>query len=611
MTGQVRAQHAFRRLRWRPVTYGSTAVASLVGYNFMMSDEGDAVSGTPILDPAIMDTALAAIATARAVYRPKVMQQTDVEWFLPVLSQRNVTRFRVLHFHPAPGNSFRNENGLACHHCGSTFMIASLTSGSSTLRERIALVSSSKLSRYHCSACYHSVCGACSGMNEKLRVCSACQKLRPAARSEIQYGVMRLHEQRAIVVSFRGTKTRADIAIDAKTKPKDLLALAHSWGFTVPSAASDTPTEPANQPIFSRAPLSPYPVFSGSVMNPTPTNSASAVPPRPPPPHTNPHNPVRPSLLVHGGVVDQIALCYDSIKRHILEELGKVENRRLRLVLCGHSLGGGYASAFVLLALMDPELRPVMLKHDFQVLTFGSPRILFRDHSLEQGLDAIASAQGSSRAGTSDQTYSGAAHPFFERHFTSWVNEEDIVPRLLGNSVRGLGVAQSVLKQVANSLMSLQVHADELEDNLEHFEHVGRVVALSGTGDCRDIDAALTDDFFSMRGLVYKSAIAAHMTAEYERRIATAFGRLTGMPLLAAEAEPGPAAAEQVAHGPEHRLLMVERDVAESVGATSSLALSRTSTDRLDDLALDESTNGSVAEEMVQARGFVVMEGLT
>lgn len=288
-------------------------------------------------------------------------------------------------------------------------------------------------------------------MVESERVCEICVVNPTPPSCEVQYVVARAHQSRAIVVAFRGTKTKADIAIDAKTKPNDLL-----------------------QEIQSVKPL-----------------------------------------LVHGGVANQLLLCYDDLKAELLQTVSRPENKGMKIRVTGHSLGGAYAQAFALRALADEELRDVMLKHDFQVITFGSPRIIYKHPGMECGLEQLV---------PSAQTLS----QFTEHHFVTIVNDSDIVPRLLGNKITGAGLAYSALKSLAKPVLSVHVSTSEVEKNLEYFEHLGKVTSLTDDGKFVLIQPEDWADFFKIPATRGRDLLANHSTGLYELRLYNALHEALG-----------------------------------------------------------------------------------
>eukprot|EP00045_Choanoeca_perplexa_P008585 m.80599 g.80599 ORF g.80599 m.80599 type:complete len:596 (+) comp14552_c0_seq1:35-1822(+) len=558
--------------RWwrltRAYSAGSVGLAAIFGYNVMTDDgsfplvkpvlavEDDSFStnpspmlgylsaGTAVVDPSTLEALATSMMAARVVYRPAFLNDKDHVW-TPAVKDAKPYRYRVLEVHEAAGTTFRNEEGLICHHCSETFAIAALKVG--TLLERLQRLPSSRLRRYHCTQCYRSVCGSCSSTSTQVRVCQPCQQSPPVAKAEIQYAVLRVHEQGRLVITFRGTKTRADMAIDAKTKPKPLLRPHDDDGGDGP--VSNGPSSQASSP--------------------------------------------RSRIHLHGGVVDQVALAYPALKAAILAAYREPSNQRLQLTMTGHSLGGSYAVAFALRALADDELRPLLLKQQFQVLTFGSPRIVYQPTAACDTAAAVStlsgaapptaapvvsptssmvderalasthaplsddvcpsappprpprpsglvntppvSSQDCSSAPTIDEApwhslASGDCHPevFFQSHFFNVVNDQDLVPRLLGNRITGSSLALTAIHTLAKPLLSLHIAAAEVETQLQHFTHLGAVMVLDDNGGLIRLptDSRVSDGFFSTRP-AWQQILRNHRTGEYELRVQRALvGRI-------------------------------------------------------------------------------------
>lgn len=337
----------------------------------------------------------------------------------------------------------------------------------------------------------------------------------------MHYGLMRLHQDRVLALVFRGTASHSDMVIDGKTKPRNILQ--HHADAT---AAGH-------------------------------------------------------SLFVHGGVAEQIDLAYDHIKADLLAACNAPENRGLKLAFAGHSLGGAYATVLAIRLLLDPETQPVLMAHEFEVLSFGAPRVIFDAGRLTEGLEATlppaarltaaeeeaavtAASSTSTRRVTTTATATDAdtdtdgakrgvtapspatqalnrrrataavaaaleraVQKFYSTRFRFFVNESDIVPRLLGNKISGLGVAAQTVKHFARSVFSVQLRPSEVEVELHHYVHLGAVFALVSGQPCLHIPPGPpTDKFFRLFPFDFNSAFQFHRTALYEMRLLAAYEAL-------------------------------------------------------------------------------------
>jgi hypothetical protein len=364
--------------------------------------------------------------------------------------------------------------------------------------------------RHHCPLCHKSICSSCSDKGEEGRVCHSCRENgQPPLVSEVQYGLLRLPDENCLSLMFRGTATHTDIVIDNKTKPRDLLR--HF----------------------------PHLQAEGR------------------------------SLLVHGGAEEQVALVYDKVKAELLAACAPAENRDMKLVLGGHSLGGAYATVLALRLLIDPETQPLMLHHDCEVLTFGAPRVIYDTGRLADGLSAALPAMSArpstlaAVAAAAAGAAAAAAHPvagptatlaaasiaapgprrgstaaaaaaqlhsvdaFFMNRFRVFVNESDIVPRLLGNHISALNLVAHTVKRFARSIFNVQLAPAEVETELHHFTQLGSVYALVSGRPCLHIPpGTATDKFFRVFPFGLSSAFEYHRTALYEMRLLAAWEAL-------------------------------------------------------------------------------------
>jgi hypothetical protein len=271
---------------------------------------------------------------------------------------------------------------------------------------------------------------------------------------------------------------------------------------------------------------------------------------------------------VHGGVVDQVQLAFPELKAALLHAYAEASNQRLQLTFTGHSLGGSYAVTFALRALADDDLRPILLKQRFQVLTFGAPRVVYqaREETGKTGpmatmaqtpvYPAVPPLGGGELSVGSQSEEPSPNRPtatpwhslapgrvnslsFFNHHFLNIINDQDVVPRLLGNRIAGSSLAVKAIHTLAKPLLSLHVAAAEIETKLEHFTHVGAVIVLDDDGGLVQLPTApgVADGFFSTRP-AWQHVLRNHRTGEYELRVQRALvGRVVPVLESAEETE--------------------------------------------------------------------------
>ena len=198
----------------------------------------------------------------------------------------------------------------------------------------------------------------------------------------------------------------------------------------------------------------------------------------------------------------------DSVSRQLAANLNE-EARGMPLYLVGHSLGGSLATTTVLSGLVPPTHHGPIV-----VVTFGSPPVLFRQPAPAQLPPAVARTR-----------------------FLCFVNDADVVPRLLGSP---LPLVTRTLLTEAASRQSSRSHASGTGQadagasagtaanvlaalpqycHLEHAE-----IVLLRDGRAAHVGAVARPSVLHLHEAVSSNFMRDHGTKRYEKALAAAAG---------------------------------------------------------------------------------------
>lgn len=174
-------------------------------------------------------------------------------------------------------------------------------------------------------------------------------------------------------------------------------------------------------------------------------------------------SPGQASFSVHSGF-------YEGARKHAenIVSLVRLQQRRrghsLPVWVTGHSLGGGYANCLIL-HLLAQQQGAHLFSAGGGAVTFGAPQVLYSEDAsaLYEALSSLESrgwsADGSSRPADA------------QLHFHNFVNNADVVPRLLGSSL------DSVHDRIQQYVASMQ----RVRSISQHYHPFGGYHLIVGT----------------------------------------------------------------------------------------------------------------------------------
>eukprot|EP00049_Salpingoeca_infusionum_P002754 m.59418 g.59418 ORF g.59418 m.59418 type:complete len:655 (-) comp11771_c0_seq1:341-2305(-) len=513
-----------------------------------------------------LQKALISMAISRIVYLPDLLRTDELEYQLPFSDSG--LRLHVHKFVEAHGKGYLYENANKCHVCTQEFTNVQQTSKNQSKQRVLGAL---LRPRHHCCCCFRSVCTSDSTVVNGHRICSLCIAAKdydtsPILENEVQYVVSTVPDHNCIVVAFRGTQTLTDLVIDGQTAPLDLVSdlelssdVQHCTKRTMTGDNSDIGIASASH--------------SDSHSDSDSDNTSQAL--------------VQGGedgfhILAHGGVVSHLKHIYGDITSQVQSLLDNPQHKGKDIILCGHSLGGAYATACALRMLADSTIRSTVLTHNLRVHTFGAPRIVFSSSENNTVLHQLAPSPSSfcssskhhqhtacgwereqaeeeeketmkkreeNRKQTEAATCTSPARDlanvntsknvaaeestallFLRTTFQNYVNQTDLIPRLLGNRIAGRTLAPFALPVVGRRFMSVQLHKSQISKDIDKYTHLGCVRAFTADETLVDIQPEDEKNFFKLYPYDAFNMLKHHDTDGYLERVAAAYALATSIP---------------------------------------------------------------------------------
>ncbi|KAJ3447481.1 lipase family protein [Anaeramoeba flamelloides] len=152
------------------------------------------------------------------------------------------------------------------------------------------------------------------------------------------------------------------------------------------------------------------------------------------------------NFSMHCGVYEAMEPCFDTILETLKVKINTLNPKKI--ILTGHSLGGGYALCFLMLLHSRAEKLFWEIKSKLYLITFGSPKVIY---SYNQNYNLFKTTM--KRLG------------IWTRCFEV-INNTDIVPRILGST------------KVTEEISSLVNIKQELIDWLQFFRPFGKQLLI-------------------------------------------------------------------------------------------------------------------------------------